>query len=262
MFSCGCEQSCFFAKWHFLENLQNTLCVRKAKKTRTFIDTICFWKNVIFFWAYKITKHYENRGLSRHKGKPKMALLVWKVSFGKGPRKGFYYLGYTKAVLCWKHSFIVFSAAHSFAEIQGCKLTKKQKCTKIGGCLPACKKVFLLFLLFSFVLDFLEKAPKKVISCNFRGFSSLVPPKGLSLRSFSSSYSFFFLVFLLLSSLSKFHVFFISCPSTPFWKILFGGFFFFLCFLHSKQTETKPTQKKTNTRTPKHLNLLSPNKQK
>ena len=42
-----------------------------------------------FFWCpFKVTKHYKNRGFSRHGGKPKMALLVAKVPFWVFPRKG------------------------------------------------------------------------------------------------------------------------------------------------------------------------------
>ena len=42
-----------------------------------------------FFWCpFKVTKHYKNRGFSRHGGKPKMALLVAKVPFWVCTRKG------------------------------------------------------------------------------------------------------------------------------------------------------------------------------
>ena len=47
--------------------------------------------------------------------------------------------------------------------------------------------------------------PKRLFFCSFRVFFFVVPPKGLSLRSLFSSYSVFFLVFLLFS-LSKFRI--------------------------------------------------------
>ena len=62
------------------------------------------------------------------------------VILGRGLERGFYYLWYTKAVLCWKHNFIVLSAKHSFAE---CKL-KNRNLQKPGGCLPTCTKAFFV----------------------------------------------------------------------------------------------------------------------
>ena len=49
----------------------------------------------------------------------------------------------------------------------------------------------MLWLFFSLFSSYLEKSAKKAIPYNFTGFSSFVPPKGLSLKSFSSSYSTF-----------------------------------------------------------------------
>ena len=77
----GCEQERFFLlKWHFLK-IGNTICMR-MEKTRIFVDTS------LFLWPYKITKHYKHRGFSRHRGKPKMALLVSKVPFWEWAWKG------------------------------------------------------------------------------------------------------------------------------------------------------------------------------
>ena len=77
----GWEQKLFLLKWH----LKNTF-FPKAKKG-IFIDTICFGRISLFLWPYKITKHYKNRGFSRHRGKTKMALLVWKRVLSEGASK-------------------------------------------------------------------------------------------------------------------------------------------------------------------------------
>ena len=70
----------------------------------------------------------------------------------------------------------------------------------------------LVFLFFCFV-----KRPKKVSFLQFWRFFYFVPRKGLSLKSFFSSYSFFCFLFFLLYWLSKFHfLWFLS--STPSWK--------------------------------------------
>ena len=114
----GCEEKwSFLLKWHFLEKLANTICVRKVKEERIFVATICFWKMVLFWCPYKVTKHYKNRGFSRHRGKPKMALLVAKVPFWEGASKGALLSVIPKSCALLKTLFIVFSAKHSFADM-------------------------------------------------------------------------------------------------------------------------------------------------
>ena len=112
--------------------------------------------------------------------------------------------------------------------------TLSRNLQNIGGCLLTCKKVFLCFLffgalvLFSLLVFFLGgQAPKRLFSCNFRGSSSFVPPVGLSLRSFSSSYSFIFLVFLV-SPVSKFHIFLCCLSINPFLKTFLVSSIFLL----------------------------------
>ena len=64
------------------------MCSEGKKKVRIFVATICFWKMVLFQCPFKVTKHYKNRGFSRHSIKPEMALLVAKVPFWVFTRKG------------------------------------------------------------------------------------------------------------------------------------------------------------------------------
>ena len=56
----------------------------EGKKNAHFRWHHLFLENVSFLWLYQITKHYKNRGFSKHKGKPKMALLVAKVPLWEG----------------------------------------------------------------------------------------------------------------------------------------------------------------------------------
>ena len=81
----GCEQRrCFCRNGISFEKKANTLCVRKVKTHSIFVATICF----ISLCPFKVTKHYKNRGFSRHRGKPKMAFLVAKVPFWEGASQG------------------------------------------------------------------------------------------------------------------------------------------------------------------------------
>ena len=170
----------------FFEDLQNTICFRKAKNTANFRWHYLFFENVIFV-TIQITKQYIKRGFSRHRVKPKISLLVWTAPFWQGASSLFLSLFF------W------------------------------GG----------------------EGPKKKVISYSLRGFSSFVPPKGLSLKSFSSSYSLFSLVFLLFSFPFKnpyFSLFFVHEPL--FVRHYFGMFlqfffvlpfplFMFACFIET-----------------------------
>ena len=98
----------FFVKMASFRNIGKHYLCLEGKKTRTFVDTICFGKFHLFLWAYKITKHYKNWGFSRHRGKPKMALLVAKVTFWEwllaNMQKGFFW-----CFLCFLGGFVFFS---------------------------------------------------------------------------------------------------------------------------------------------------------
>ena len=76
-----------------------------------------------------------------------MALLVAKVPFWEGASKGGFTICDTQKLCSAENTiFIVFSAKHSFAKMKECEL-KKTEIYKIGGCLPACKKVFFFVFL-------------------------------------------------------------------------------------------------------------------
>ena len=101
----------FFVRMSFFRKIgKHYLCSDGKKQTRIFVATICFWKIVLFLWPFQVTKHYKNRGFSRHRGKPKMALLVAKVPFWEGAPKGV---------------LLFLKAVHSFADMR--EQTKKNK---------------------------------------------------------------------------------------------------------------------------------------
>ena len=47
-----------------------------------------FLENDPHLCPFKVTKHYKNRGFSKHRRKPKWHFWLQKCHFGKGPRKG------------------------------------------------------------------------------------------------------------------------------------------------------------------------------
>ena len=164
------------------------MCSEGKKKVRIFVATICFWKMVLFWCPFKVTKHYKNRGFSGHRGKPKMALLVAKVPFWVFPRKGVYYLWCLKAVFCWKHNFYSAFSKTQLCRHERMQLEQKQKFTKNRGCLPKCKKVFLWLVLFFvacvLVLVFCKKAPKGYFPAILEVFLSILFPQKACLKVF------------------------------------------------------------------------------
>ena len=78
----------FFLKMASFRKIgKHYLCSEGKQKTH-FRCNYLFWENGPFLWPFQVTKHYKNRGFSRHRGKPKMALLVAKVPFWEGASKG------------------------------------------------------------------------------------------------------------------------------------------------------------------------------
>ena len=123
----------FFVKLSFLRKIGKHYLGSDGKKTRM----------VLFLWPFQVTKHFKNRGFSRHRGKPKMALLVAKVPFWEGAPKGVLLSVIPKSCALLKTLFpIVLSAKHSFADMRECNLKKTKNLPKKGGGLPECKKVF------------------------------------------------------------------------------------------------------------------------
>ena len=228
------RKRCFLLKWLFLgeKKKANAICIRKVQSS-AFSFQLSVFRDWSFFVAHsKSPKSAGTRETQNGTFGCKSAIL------GRGLERGLYYLWYLKAVLCWKHIFRVLAPKHSFADMRECNLNKKkQKFTKNKGLFAKMQKVFFwsvfcflvfFFFLCVFVLVFCKKA-HKVFSCNFRGFK-ICSPKGLSLKSFFSSYSVFFLGFPV-SSLSEIHFFFAFCPSTSFFQnIIIFGFFCFSYF--------------------------------
>ena len=146
------KKKSFLLEWHFLKKIgKHYLCSEGTKNAHFRCNYLFFFENGPFFGALeiKVTKHYKNRGFSRHRGKPKMALLVATVPFLGFPSKGgLYYLWYLEAVLCWKHYF--YSVCSNTALQTWKSVTWKKNTKTIRGCLPKCKKLFFrsVFLVF------------------------------------------------------------------------------------------------------------------
>ena len=83
------EKWCFFVKLSFFRKIgKHYLCLEGKKRCAFSLQLSVFGKCHFFWCPFKVTKHYKNRGFSRHRGKPKMALLVAKVPFWVCTRKG------------------------------------------------------------------------------------------------------------------------------------------------------------------------------
>ena len=78
----------FFVKKAFFRKIcKHDLCSEGTKNA--FSLQLSVFEKWSFVWCpFKVTKHYKNRGFSRHGGQPKMALLVAKVPFCEGASKG------------------------------------------------------------------------------------------------------------------------------------------------------------------------------
>ena len=166
---------------------------------------------------------WEKLSSYRHKGKPKMALLVAKVPFWEGAWKGALLSVIPKSCALLKTLFIVFSAKHSFAEIKERNLKNKKKYQKWGvfanmqkGVFFVCVFVvwwfcFSLYVLFSLFGEktkgnfpaILESFSFFFLVCYFSGFPFVFPFKTpfflcfLSINPFLENINIFgFFIFL------------------------------------------------------------------
>ena len=158
-----------------LENMQKNDLFLEGVKGAFSLTLSVLGKCFFFGWyTYKITKHYKNRGFSRHMVKTPNGTFGSEGVFWEGPRKGLYYLWYTK--LCSAESTILlcFQENKALQKIE-CKLKITEIYQTLGAVCQHAKRCFLGGG-FGFLLCF----------CSF-----LVP----SLKSFSSSYSVFSLSF-------------------------------------------------------------------
>ena len=97
-------------------------------------------------------------------------------------------------------------------------------------CFFFCFLVALFFVACVLVLVFCKKGPKRLFSCNFRGFLSILFPQKACLKVFIFFlFCFFAFVFPFKTPFYPFAFW----PSAPFWKTLIflvSFFFFFLLF--------------------------------
>ena len=160
---------------------------------------------MVLFCAHSKSPNTTKIGVSAGTwGKPKMTLLVAKVPFWEGASKAVLLSVIPKSCVLLKTLFYCVFSEHSFAEIKECNLKTKQKFTKNRWVFANMFFVFLfvyfcclVVLFFSLCLIFcLERQKQKCYCPAILGyFFFFVSPKGLSLKSFFSSYSVFFFGF-------------------------------------------------------------------
>ena len=177
---------------------------------------------VLFLWPFKVTKHYKNRGFSRHRGKPKWHFWLQKCHFGKLPRKGV-----LLSVIPESCVLLKTLKKRSFADMWECNLTKKQKFSKNRVACQNAKRCFFLsffgfggFVFFSLcfcAFAFYTIAQNGYFPVFLEVFRPFCSHERHVLNCVFSSY----FVFLLLSSLSKIHfacLFETKFPNIPFFK--------------------------------------------
>ena len=167
----------FFVNCHFFWKIGKHYLCSEGKKRCAFSLQLSVFGKCHFFWCpFKVTKHYKNRGFSRHRGKPKMALLLQKCHFGFALEKGFYYLWCLKAVLRWKHYFYSVFSKTQLCRHERMQLEQNKKLPKIGVvCQNAKRSLFGMFFCFLVVLFFVAcvfvlcfvKRPKTAIFLQF-----------------------------------------------------------------------------------------------
>ena len=106
---------CFLQNCHFWKLGKHEFVF--GKKKLHFCCNYLFLENGIFL---TIQNHQTpQKRVSAGTGEnPKWHFSFQKSHFGFPLKRGFHYLWCAKAVLCWKHCFMVFSAQRSFAEIK------------------------------------------------------------------------------------------------------------------------------------------------
>ena len=220
-------------KMAFFEKSASTICVREVKR-HAFSLTLSVFGKWYFLWPYRITKHYEHRGCSRHRENPKWYFWLQNLPFWEGPSKGVFTICDTQKLCSAENAILkVFSAKHSFAEIKSVSW-KTEIYQILGAVCQHAKRCFFLFsfgALFFFV--FCWKSPQKAIFLQVWRFFLFCSPKRPVFKILLFFLFCFFLVFPL-SSLSKFHHFFLLSIDPFFWtKNAFLGvssiLFLFLC---------------------------------
>ena len=84
----GCEETRFFVKMAFFRKIGKHYLCSEGTKNAQFRCNYLFLENGPFLVPIQSHQTQKNRGFSRHRGKPKMALLVAKVPFWEGASKG------------------------------------------------------------------------------------------------------------------------------------------------------------------------------
>ena len=165
LFGCLWRKLVFFVKNVIFQRNRQTLFVFGRSKKCAFSLQLSVFGRWSFFWCpFKVTKHYKKRGFSRHRGKPKMALLVAKVPFWVSLQKGVLLSVIPKSCALLKTLFYSVFSKTQLCRHERMQLEKNPKITKMQkGFLLVCFFCFLVVLFFVacvFVLVFCKKAQK------------------------------------------------------------------------------------------------------
>ena len=140
----GCEEKMFFVvKMSFFGKIGKHYLCSDSKNKRAFTLQLSVFGKWSFFCGHSKWQNTIKKGFQQAQGKTQNGTFGCKNAIlGKGPRKGFYYLWFLKAVFCRKHYF--YSV---FSKTQLCRheRAKKRKNKNRGG-LPEWTKVFFLVL--------------------------------------------------------------------------------------------------------------------
>ena len=231
-----------FCKMSFFRKIgKHYLCSEGKKGCAFSLQLSVFGKWYSFWCPFKVTKHYQKKGLQRTQGKTQNGTFGCKSAMlGFPSKRGFTICDAQKLCSAENTIFIVFSAKQ-LCRHERMQLEQKQKFTKNRSWLPKCKKVFFRMFLFCFlvvlffvacvlVLVFCKKAQKGYLPAILEVFCLFCSHKRPVLRCFFSSYFVFFaFVFPFKTPFYPFAFW----PSAPFWKTLIflvAFFFFFLLF--------------------------------
>ena len=236
MFSGVCEETGLFCKNVIFREIGKHYLCSEGQKSAHFRCIYLFLENGTFFGAHSKSPNTTKIGVSAGTGEnPKWHFWLKKCHFGLSLEKGFYYLWYLKAVLCWKHYFYSVFSKTQLCRHERKYLDKKQKFYKNWGWFARMQKgVFLRHffgfgVLFFYSLCFCAFVLFKIAQNGYfpaflEVFCLFCSHKRPVLKCFFSSYFVLFAFIFLFKN--PFYIFFLSI-SPFFTKDSLWGFFSF-----------------------------------
>ena len=208
-------------------------------KKRTFSLQLSVFGKWSFFRAHSKSPNTTIIGVSAGTGEnPKWHFWLHKGHFGKGPRQGVLLSVIPKSCALLKTLYVYCFQQNTALQTWKIATCKKNRilpktgvvCQNAKSCFWSVSFVFWWSYFFSSLflcLCFVKRPKKGYFLAIWDVFLNFVPPRGLSLKSFFSSYSVFFLGF---PFVPPFKIPFFLCflSINPFFEnILIWGFFYF-----------------------------------